>query len=100
MAFVEETGFIRMRKTNAQNISNVATGPTSAWTEIDLIKDHQFGGITHSGTTEFKIGKKGLYSYNIQLSLKASTPGFTVDNLELALTNGGPTPGAFPILVI
>jgi hypothetical protein len=92
MAFVEQTGFVRMRKTNTQDISNT----TSTWTEIDLNQaDYTIGNIYHSGSTEFKIGQKGLYSYNIQLSLKASTPSFTVDNLELALTNGGPTPGAF-----
>jgi len=97
MAFVEETGFIRMRKTNAQNISNVTNLSTSTWTEIDLnFQDHQIGGITHNGSTEFKIAKKGLYSYNIQLSLTTGGVGFTVDNLELALTNGGNAGSSFP----
>jgi hypothetical protein len=99
MALVEQTEFIRMRKTNASSntISNVPNNSASAWTEIDLnATDQKFGSIAHSGSTEFKISKKGLYSYNIQLSLTASGTGFTVDRLELALTNGGST-SAFTI---
>jgi len=97
MAFVEQTGFVRMRKTNNQNISNTTLAPTtSPWTQIDLNQaDHTIGNITFIAGTQFEIHQKGLYSYNIQLSLTASGIGFTVDNLELALTNGGPTPGAF-----
>ena len=38
MAFVEQTGFVRMRKTTAVNntISNVPNTSASAWTQIDL----------------------------------------------------------------
>ena len=95
MAIVEKTGFIRMRKTNSPN-SLIPNTPV-VWNVIYLNQtDHLIGnGITHSGTNEYKIGQKGLYSYNIQLSLTNPATAFTVDNLELALTNGGPTPGLF-----
>ena len=93
MAFVEQTGFIRMRSNSQFLIDN-----SSSWIEISLSKqDSVFGSsITHSGNTEFNIGTKGIYSYSIQLGLTA-TGGvdFSVNNLELALTNGGSAPGSF-----
>ena len=87
MAIVEQTGFIRRRSNSQFLIEN-----SSSWIDISLNhQDSVFGSsITHSGTTEFKIGTKGIYSYSIQLGLTATgLLDFSVNNLELALTNNG-----------
>ncbi len=86
MAIVEQTGFIRMRSNSQFLIEN-----SSSWIDISLNQqDSVFGSsITHSGTTEFKIITKGIYSYSIQLGLTATGQDFSVNNLELALTNNG-----------
>ena len=87
MAIVEQTGFIRRRSNSQFLIEN-----SSSWIDISLNQqDSVFGSsITHSGTTEFKIITKGIYSYSIQLGLTATgVLDFSVNNLELALTNNG-----------
>ena len=87
MAIVEQTGFIRRRSNSQFLIEN-----SSSWIDISLNQqDSVFGSsITHSGNTEFKIGTKGIYSYSIQLGLTATgVLDFSVNNLELALTNNG-----------